>query len=151
VLCAYVVGDCPEDELRRYLAERLPRHLVPSYLRQVDALPLTANGKVDVRALPDPFAAGYPAAYLARLDPTETAIARIWSRILAVDAAAIGPDADFHALGGDSLSMIEMIVAVGHTVVGPDGESAFHDELAALVGEPTLARVAAAARQAVPA
>ncbi len=151
VLCAYVVADCPPDELRPYLAERLPAHLVPSYLRSVDALPLTANGKVDVRALPDPFAAGFPAAYLARLDPIETAVARIWSRVLSVPVAGLGPDADFHSLGGDSLTMIEMIVSVGRTVVGPDGEAAFHDTVAALVDGPTLTRVAEAARQSVPA
>jgi len=152
VLCAYVVAGCDEDELRRHLAARLPRYLVPSYLRCVDALPHTVNGKVDVRALPD-LSAGVPGA-AADLDPTEAAVAEIWSRILAVPVGQVEKDADFHQLGGDSLSMIEMIVAVGHTVVGPVGEDAFHAELATLVGEPTLARVCAAvatARGAVPA
>ncbi|WP_145336776.1 AMP-binding enzyme, partial [Paenibacillus xylanexedens] len=55
-LCGYVVsrGAFNASELRTYLKRSLPEYMVPSYLVEVEQIPLTANGKVDRRALPEP-------------------------------------------------------------------------------------------------
>src|SRR3954468_2055322 len=81
------------------LAERLPPHLVPSAIIALDALPLTANGKVDRAALPDPQPAERTTAR-APQTPTEARIASLWAELLGL---AAGRDDDFFALGGHSL------------------------------------------------
>ncbi|MYW10828.1 AMP-binding protein, partial [Streptomyces sp. SID2563] len=57
-LAAYVVTDtdATTEDIRRHLTERLPEHMVPTYLTVLDRLPLTPNGKIDRRALPEPAA-----------------------------------------------------------------------------------------------
>ena len=102
-LVAYVVSNGNPDglatRLRTTLAERLPGHLTPAAFVQLDALPLTANGKLDRRQLPDPVApaeaGGVPSS------PTELALAGIWCDLLG--RARVGLDDDFFALGGHSL------------------------------------------------
>jgi amino acid adenylation domain-containing protein/non-ribosomal peptide synthase protein (TIGR01720 family) len=101
-LVAYVVSSAEGARLRRSLAERLPDYLVPSDVVVLDRLPLNANGKVDVAALPDPVASrAEPEGYVPPRDPTEEALARIWSELLGVER--VGVDDDFFALGGDSI------------------------------------------------
>jgi amino acid adenylation domain-containing protein len=157
-LCGYVVRDGTEggpfapDALRRHLAQRLPHYMVPAALVAVDDLPYTANGKVDVRALPDPAAVHESARAegheRAERDEIEEAVAKIWATILEVDAARIGPDSDFHSLGGDSLSLIEMFAAVTTEVTGRDREAAFMAGLRDVIRNPTLTAVCRAARRA---
>ncbi|MEU7907359.1 non-ribosomal peptide synthetase [Actinoplanes sp. NPDC049118] len=144
LLCAYVIGaGTSGQDIRRHLSERLPHYLVPSAVVLVDELPRTANGKIDVGSLPDPFAhreapAGQPGAR----DEIEERVSRIWARILRIDPALVGPDSDFHALGGDSLSMLEMLAAVAAELPG-----ASKDALAMpVIHDPTLAAVTAAIR-----
>ncbi|HEX7243109.1 MAG TPA: amino acid adenylation domain-containing protein, partial [Longimicrobiaceae bacterium] len=88
-------------ELRAWLAERLPEHMVPSALVVLETLPLTAHGKVDRRALPAPEWAGGADAYVAPRTPTEEILAGIWAEVLGV--ARVGASDDFFALGGHSL------------------------------------------------
>jgi acyl-coenzyme A synthetase/AMP-(fatty) acid ligase len=157
-LCGYVITRDAEppssDALRRHLAERLPHYMVPGAIVAVAELPHTTNGKIDVRALPDPFAPSHmPAAKTAVesavRDDVEQAVAKIWASILEVDVDRIGPDTDFHSLGGDSLSLIEMFAAVTADVAGRDREEAFMTDLRDVIRNPTLAAVCAAARRAV--
>ncbi|ASW01779.1 non-ribosomal peptide synthetase [Paraburkholderia aromaticivorans] len=84
------------------LRAQLPSYMVPSYLVQVDALPVTPNGKCDRHALPAPErgAADRQAVALPATE-TEHELAGIWKRVLRVDT--IGRDDDFFALGGHSL------------------------------------------------
>ncbi|WP_062347635.1 non-ribosomal peptide synthetase [Herbidospora yilanensis] len=102
-LAAYVVGDVPaERDLRTFLAERLPDHMVPAAIITLPALPLTPNGKVDRRALPAPDvirAADVP--YAAPGDGVEARLAAIWRETLQV--ARVGADDNFFDLGGHSL------------------------------------------------
>ncbi|HYW08682.1 MAG TPA: amino acid adenylation domain-containing protein, partial [Longimicrobium sp.] len=104
-LVAYVTGHGgPPDpgELRRFLRERLPEHMVPAAFVALDALPLSPSGKVDRRALPAPEAA--PAGAHPALPPAtelERRIAEAWSEVLAVKAA--GVEDNFFDLGGHSL------------------------------------------------
>ncbi|HEX3127710.1 MAG TPA: non-ribosomal peptide synthetase [Thermoanaerobaculia bacterium] len=102
-LVGYVVGeDLDRDELRSFLADRLPAHLVPSALVVIDALPVNFNGKLDFDRLPDPDreSAGLREPVAPRTE-MEARVAEIWSELLKVETP--GVDDDFFALGGHSL------------------------------------------------
>ncbi|GAA3245947.1 amino acid adenylation domain-containing protein [Dactylosporangium siamense] len=150
LLCAYVVGTSPDPaQLQAFVAERLPRYMVPATVTVVAELPRTVNGKIDVRALPDPFAgADEPAADHSGRDEVTRAVAAIWSGTLGVDPDRLADDTDFHQLGGDSLLMLSMVGAVCRDVVGAAAEPLFMARLGEIVREPTIARVAAVARDA---
>ena len=112
-LVGYVVPDpaAPdgvEARLRAFLAERLPAPLVPSELVFVDALPLTANGKLDRAALPVLARRTQPSAELAEQPPSalEHAIAREWCALLSIDD--VDPEATFFESGGTSLLLMEL-------------------------------------------
>ncbi|HEM7874150.1 TPA: amino acid adenylation domain-containing protein [Burkholderia contaminans] len=81
------------------LRAQLPAYMVPSQLIELDALPVTPNGKCDRHALPAPVREA--AADVELATDTERALAGIWQRVLHVDA--IGRDGDFFLLGGHSL------------------------------------------------
>jgi len=103
-LVAYAVpraeaGLPPASRLRAYLAERLPEYMVPAAVVALGALPLTANGKVDRRALPAPDAAADDPA--APASPAAEIVAGIFAQVLGIDRA--GAHDDFFALGGHSL------------------------------------------------
>ncbi|KUY93236.1 non-ribosomal peptide synthetase [Burkholderia territorii] len=82
-----------------WLRAQLPAYMVPSQLIELDALPVTPNGKCDRHALPAPVRDAAAAVELAT--DTQRALAAIWQRVLHVDA--IGRDDDFFQLGGHSL------------------------------------------------
>ncbi|MET9700741.1 amino acid adenylation domain-containing protein [Streptomyces sp. NPDC006529] len=96
--------------LRTHLRERLPEYMVPEAFVTLDALPLTANGKLDRAALPAPDWSAGSTALLAPRDGTERALAEIWSTVLGV--ARIGLADDFFDLGGHSLLAVQVTAAV---------------------------------------
>jgi aryl carrier-like protein len=104
-LVAYMVSSDPPSvaQLRGFLAETLPEHMIPSAFSTVEALPLTASGKVDRTALADLGAlqAKREAEYVAPRDSVEQQIADIWAELLGVER--VGAHDDFFALGGHSL------------------------------------------------
>ncbi len=88
--------------IRRWLAARLPMHMLPASILYVDALPRTPGGKLDRKRLPQ--AATLPVEVrrvTAPRDAIEAAVAHVFMQLLRVDA--VGPDDDFFLLGGDSL------------------------------------------------
>jgi amino acid adenylation domain-containing protein len=93
-------------ELRSFLAERLPDWMVPAVFVQLPELPLSANGKVDRSALPEP-AREAAAVYTAPRTPVEEELVRIWTELLGVER--IGVHDDFFELGGNSLSAVRMV------------------------------------------
>ncbi|MEW5929719.1 MAG: amino acid adenylation domain-containing protein, partial [Gemmatimonadota bacterium] len=87
-------------ELRAWLRERLPEHMVPAAFVALDSLPLTPSGKVDRLALPAPARGGSDAAVAPRT-PTEEVLAEIWAEVLGLER--VGTREDFFELGGHSL------------------------------------------------
>ncbi|WP_377267728.1 amino acid adenylation domain-containing protein [Peterkaempfera sp. SMS 1(5)a] len=113
-LVAWWVGRRPLNpgELAACLAERLPGHMVPSAWAELAELPLTANGKVDYDALPEPVlgtAAGAVPAMAPRT-PLEAAVAGIWQQLLGLPVDDV--HSDFFALGGHSLLANRLVVAL---------------------------------------
>jgi amino acid adenylation domain-containing protein len=107
-LAAYVVprqAAVPAAELRAFLGERLPAHMLPAAFVTLAALPLTRHGKLDRAALPAPPQAA-AAAYAPPETPMERALAASWSAVLG--APQVGLDDDFFALGGDSIRAIQV-------------------------------------------
>jgi len=94
--------------LRAFLAERLPDYMVPSAFVLLDALPLSPNGKVDVRALQPPDATRPPLSepYVAPLNQVEEAIAGIWGDVLGIER--VGRHDQFLELGGHSLLAMQV-------------------------------------------
>src|SRR4029077_1790999 len=111
-LVAYVAcgGESPTAyELRAFLSGSLPEHMVPGVFVVLEKLPLTANGKVDRRALPAP-AGGRPElaeSYEAPRTPAERTLAGIWAEVLGLER--IGVHDNFFALGGDSILSLQIV------------------------------------------
>ncbi|MEU6464122.1 amino acid adenylation domain-containing protein [Streptomyces sp. NPDC046976] len=99
-LIGYVTGTATPDEIRVALSQTLPNYMVPSLLLRLPALPLTTNGKVDRKALPDP-ASLTRSAGRAPSGPGEQQVCDLFAAVLGLSEA--GPDDDFFAHGGHSL------------------------------------------------
>ncbi|MEU1626727.1 non-ribosomal peptide synthetase [Streptomyces sp. NPDC020096] len=139
------------EELEEHLGARLPGYMVPAAIMVVPELPYTVSGKVDVRALPDPFGDQPGTATVqadTEVDPVEEAVAQVWVHTLGVDRARMDGQANFHRLGGDSVSLLAMLARVSRDVLTADGESAFMAALPEILREPTLERVTALVRRA---
>ena len=95
-------------ELRAYLKERLPEYMVPSAFAQLEQIPLTPQGKVDRKALPNPDqATGQDGRYEAPRNAEEELIAGIWSEVLQVER--VGIHDNFFELGGHSLIATQVV------------------------------------------
>src|SRR5205085_7248083 len=112
-LVAYVIttdrdADVVSD-LRSYMKAKLPEYMAPSLFVQLDALPLTANGKVDRRALPAPDGtrSGFAQQFVAPRTEIEQLLTGIWSQALGV--GQVGIDDDFFELGGDSIRSVQVL------------------------------------------
>ena len=124
-----------EDELRAFLAERLPAYMVPPGFVALDAFPLTAHGKVDRRALPLPAPPTKARGVDTSRSPTEQIVAAIWADVLG-GPGPIGSQDDFFASGGHSLLATQVVSRL---------RTALHVDLpvSALFAAPTVAALAA--------
>jgi amino acid adenylation domain-containing protein len=117
-LLAYVVprnGGAPEPrELRAHVQATLPEYMVPTAIVVLPKLPLTANGKLDRRALPDPETARADSDYVAPGTTTEELLAEIWRGVLDVKRVSIHDN--FFELGGHSLLATQVIARVHDTL-----------------------------------
>lgn len=108
-LVAYVVGKRPNlrQELRDYLQEYLPEYMLPSYVIQLDTFPLTENGKVDRKALPQPRRDDIlDAEYQPPSNATQQLLVEIWQEVL--QQPKVGVLDNFFSLGGDSIKAIQV-------------------------------------------
>jgi len=112
-LVAYVVGANAQppnvNDLRSHAQEYLPQHMVPSWYVVLRQLPLTANGKIDKQALPDPETERpeLETPFEAPTTDSEKILAAIWSEVLGVEP--IGIRDSFFALGGDSILSVRVV------------------------------------------
>ncbi len=112
-LVAYVVPTGgvapPARDLRTYLGERLPEYMVPSAFVVLEAMPVTANGKLDRKGLPAPeeSTATREDDYVAPRTGTEEQLADIWRAVLRVEK--VGIHDNFFDLGGDSIISIQIV------------------------------------------
>ncbi|WP_445628037.1 amino acid adenylation domain-containing protein [Nostoc sp. DSM 114167] len=115
-LVAYVVpkpesSDTNVGNLRRFLKQKLPDYAIPSRFVQLSALPLTANGKVDRKALPAPVQTlNANEKFVAPRTPIEERVAEIWSNVLGLKN--IGVHDNFLALGGHSLLAFQILCRI---------------------------------------
>ncbi|MBN9384021.1 MAG: amino acid adenylation domain-containing protein, partial [Chitinophagaceae bacterium] len=93
--------------LKQYLRSQLPEYMVPSQLVELEEIPLTANGKVDRRRLPDPGLSESSRGYEAPRTETERVLAGIWSGLLGRER--IGVNDNFFEIGGDSIISIQVV------------------------------------------
>ena len=148
VLAPGWIGDLAwQATTRHILREHLPDYMVPAHLVAVEAWPLTANGKLDVRSLPTPDLAATQGTYVAPATPTERQLAGLWASLFGIDAHVVGAGAGFFAMGGHSLLLVRLATAI-RSATGVDMP------LRALFDAPDLRAMAAdidAARAAAPA
>ncbi|CAM02313.1 non-ribosomal peptide synthase protein (TIGR01720 family)/amino acid adenylation domain-containing protein [Saccharopolyspora erythraea NRRL 2338] len=105
-LVGYVVGPVADGELREHLKQRLPDYMVPAALMTVERLPLTVNGKLDVKALPEPVPATAQDSRPPRTE-AERVLCELFADVLGADQ--VGIDDDFFDLGGHSLLATRLI------------------------------------------
>ncbi|NUO60377.1 MAG: amino acid adenylation domain-containing protein [Hamadaea sp.] len=144
-LVAYLVGAADLDvaQVRRFVATRLPRAMVPAVVIVVPQFPVTANGKTDLAALREQRRRSVDTA---PADPAgadlDARVRRIWARVL--DAATPAPDDDFFEHGGDSLRAAAFAAAIRE-------ELGVELAAGALIDRPTLGEViASVSRSATP-
>ncbi|HTN91087.1 MAG TPA: amino acid adenylation domain-containing protein, partial [Sorangium sp.] len=139
-LVAYVVGReaaaLDAAALRARLALQLPDYMVPAAIVALPALPLTANGKIDRAALPEPDAARAPRSdgHVAPRTDVEATLARIWAEVLR--RGPVGVHDDFFAMGGDSIMSLQIIARANREGLHLSPKQIFeHRTIAALAGD----------------
>jgi amino acid adenylation domain-containing protein len=109
-LAGFVTGPASTLDVRRRLADILPRYAIPASITRLDSLPLTPNGKLDRTQLEGRVAQARPELSSPHREPEaglEAAVTRLWSDLLELDG--IGADDDFFELGGHSLLGVEIL------------------------------------------
>jgi len=110
-LCAYIVPQAPHSlnpyKLRKYLLKGLPEYMIPSHFIFLDQIPLTPNGKIDRKLLPEPEIKSGKHSTAPR-NEVEEQLAEIWSEVLGIETNIIVIDSNFFELGGHSLNATVM-------------------------------------------
>jgi len=107
-LCAYIVFQDKEEitfaleQIKNDLEKELPGYMIPLYFIPMEGLPLTANGKIDRRALPEPEPDKFSSS-LPLTTTLEKRLAGVWAEVLAIDEQVLGKNSHFFKLGGQSL------------------------------------------------
>ncbi len=113
-LVAYFVADkeLSSNELRDYLLNNLPDYMIPAYFMRLEKIPLTANGKINKKALPKPEFKPILANYAPPRTKIEHHLAEIWSVLLDIQKEKIGIHDNFFELGGHSLKANTMMARI---------------------------------------
>ncbi|GAA4279087.1 non-ribosomal peptide synthetase [Aquimarina mytili] len=108
-LAAFYVASEPLDvnDIRTYLFDYLPSYMQPSFFIQLNEMPLTPNGKIDKKALPNPLSI-QEHDFVAPSNSEEEALVEIWSEVLELHANQISVEKSFFELGGNSLKILKL-------------------------------------------
>ncbi|CAA7197515.1 Tyrocidine synthase 3 [Chryseobacterium potabilaquae] len=114
-LIGYYVSDTAinHEELSVHLSGLIPEYMMPSVYVHLKELPITINGKLDRRALPEPIFTG-DKEYIAPETPLQQSLAEIYGEVLDLPVASIGLHDDFFRLGGNSIMAIKLISKIYH-------------------------------------
>lgn len=106
-LVAYYIAKKEQDslELRKFLQNKLPLYMVPEYFMYLKEFPLTVNGKLDVKSLPD-LEIRVGNNYVAPSSELEEELVEIWANVLKLDKEVISVNRNFFELGGNSMDII---------------------------------------------
>ncbi len=109
-LCAYFIAEVEldEKELRKYLSTKLPLYMIPTYFIKLEKFPLTSNGKIDRKNLPEPHFEK-KSLFVEPRNELDLIIVDIWSDVLNIEADKISIDDSFFLLGGHSLKIVQLI------------------------------------------
>jgi acyl carrier protein len=104
----YVAGEETSSlEMKNYLSSRLPDYMIPSQYVRLESIPMTANGKLNRKALPEPEFV-IEDDYVAPSGEIEEVLVEIWSEILGIDKNVISVNKNFFELGGNSIKIIQL-------------------------------------------
>ncbi|TNE55038.1 MAG: amino acid adenylation domain-containing protein [Bacteroidetes bacterium] len=113
-LVAYYVSETAleTEELRLFMSLKLPEYMIPAFFMKIDEIPLTSNGKLNKKALPDPWSSlfGEEQHFVEASNESEAILVELWSQILGMDR--VSTEANFFHLGGDSLKAIRLVVEI---------------------------------------
>ncbi|HEY0685992.1 MAG TPA: amino acid adenylation domain-containing protein, partial [Steroidobacter sp.] len=127
-LVAYYTSEEVEltaEALRAHVLEVLPDYMAPAAYVQLDKLPLTRNGKIDKKALPAPEASLVAIEYVAPQTSTEEQLIEICAQLLQLKPEEISTTANFFALGGHSLLVVQLLSAVQKAGMAADAQMIF--------------------------
>lgn len=110
-LCAYIVPDLNQEvevaELRSFLALYVPKYMIPAHFIFLDHMPVTANGKIDRRALPEPnLNQRHTQTYEAPQNEVQQLLANVWQEVLGI--RQVGITDNFFEYGGDSIKALQI-------------------------------------------
>ncbi|MCP4158385.1 MAG: amino acid adenylation domain-containing protein, partial [bacterium] len=112
-LCAYIASEkeITNPQIRDFLSRKLPHYMLPAHTVRIDTIPLTATGKIDRKALPEPeiIAADN---FIAPRNRVEETLATLWTPLLGIEKKHIGIDDNFFHQGGHSLKAMMLIAKI---------------------------------------
>ncbi len=114
-LCGYIIGNkqLTIADVRKELAKQLPAYMIPQYILELQEMPVTSNGKIDRKRLPDVegnLTVGSDSEYIAPTNEIERTLVNIWQEVLNIDE--IGIYHNFFELGGHSLKAISLVTKI---------------------------------------
>ncbi|MEV5975397.1 amino acid adenylation domain-containing protein [Streptomyces sp. NPDC052114] len=126
--CYASAAPIPDEELRAELSRALPAYMLPGRFHRFDALPLTANGKIDRKLLarqaetaaPQTPDAAPAAVSGTPLTPTEHRLAALWAKALKVPVESIGRTTHFYDAGGSSIALLRVVIALDNAVTAQE-------------------------------
>lgn len=127
----------PMTELRARMRQEVPDYMVPAQILRLDALPRTANGKLDRKALPQPQSTRAERVIVAPRTPTEAKLAALWANVL--QAGEVGVHDNLFALGADSIDLFRIVARMR--------EQGFDLDASNLMRHPTIAELAIVAEK----
>ncbi|MGP9685815.1 amino acid adenylation domain-containing protein [Halomonas sp. AOP25-F1-15] len=150
-LYVYVVmaagSDVDDAALLTQLGERVPDYMVPSAMVRLDALPLTANGKLDRKALPEPEQDGSGKAFEAPQGEAEETLAAVWADVIGCEQ--VGRNDNFFELGGDSILSLQIVARSRKRGYKVTPKQLMEGQTVAAVAAMAMPLVAAAPKQLV--